>query len=326
MRSTPIWRIASLGNGNPTMDESPARDTKSLVFWALSANVLVAASKLVISFITNSSSVLAESVHSLVDSLNQFMLLYGMKRSRKEPTVMHPFGYARESYFWAFMVAVMLFTLGGFFSVYKGVQKLTTPGAQIEQWLLAYAVLGISAIFEGMSFHKALQVVRKKRKTLSTFTFLKRCKEPELIVVFLEDLMAQIGIGIALVGVGLSHFTGSHIYDAMATIAIGLLLGCMAVFLTLEVRSLMVGEKASQLDEYKIRRAIRESNTVEEIIKLSTQHLGPEEIMVAMSCKFPDYYNYQEIAEAIDNIGDRIRQLVPHAKQIFIEPELAKDS
>lgn len=307
------------------MDEPPPREIKNLVFFALSANLLVAISKLVISMITHSSSLLAETVHSIVDTLNQLLLLYGIKQSRKKPTDLHPFGYARESYFWAFMVAVLLFTLGGSFSLYKGYQKLFYGAVPIEQWHLAYLVLLISAMFESFPFYKALQAVRSKRKNLSTYQFLKRCKEPELLVVFLEDSAALVGISIALVGVGLSQWTGSPIYDAVATLAIGILLGCMAVFLTLEVRSLLMGEKASQLDEYKIRRAIRETNTVEEIVRLSTQHLGPEEIMVAMNCKFPDYYNSQEIAYAIDVIGDRIRKVVPHAKQIFIEPELARE-
>jgi cation diffusion facilitator family transporter len=245
-----------------------------------------------------------------------------MKQSRKKPTDLHPFGYARESYFWAFMVAVLLFTVGGFFSVYRGFQKFLNPGESIEAWGLAYFVLGISMVFEAFAFFKALNLIQKKRKNMSLYLFLKHCKEPELLVVFLEDLLAEIGLFIALIGVGLSHITGSPLYDALATIVIGVLLCSMAVFLTLEVRSLLLGERASQLDEYKIRRAIRETNTVEEILTLSTQHLGPEEIMVAMNCRFPDYYNSHEIAAAIDLIDRKIRDCLPHAKQIFIEPEL----
>lgn len=306
------------------MDDIPTRDTKKLVLWALAANLMVASCKLSIALITRSTAIFAEGVHSIADSINQVLLLYGMKQSRKEPTDLHPFGYARESYFWSFMVAVFLFTLGGFFSIYQGIQKITYP-TDMGHWHLAYIVLALSAFFEGLALRKAFKMVQEKRKNQSLYSFIKGSKEPELIIVFLEDLASEIGIFIAFIGVGLSHLTGKTYFDGMATIMIGVLLGCMAMFLTLEVRSLMMGEKASQLDEYKIRRAIRDTNTVEEVIKLSTQHLGPDEIMVAMNCRFPDYYNSQEIAEAIDAIGERIRKRVPHARQIFIEPELARE-
>lgn len=305
------------------MEEPPARHVhKPLVLLALTANLAIAVSKFVISFMTNSSSILAEAVHSAADSINQLLLLYGMKSSHRKPSLLHPFGYARESYFWAFMVAVSIFTLGGFLAFYRGMQKLLHPDL-MTNFYLAYLVLILAAVFEAVPLMRAMHVVREQKKAKNFYQFLKNCKQPELIVVFLEDLMAEAGLAIAFVGVGLTHLTGSSFYDAVASLIIGVLLGGMAIFLTFEIRSLIVGERASQLDEYKIRRAIRETNAVEEIIKLSTQHLGPDEIMVAMNCKFPDYFNSQEIAEAIQKITENIQATVPNAKQIYIEPEIA---
>lgn len=306
------------------MNEPPSRDAKHLVLWALCANISIAISKIVIAAITHSSSILAEAVHSLADTINQLLLLYGMKQSRKLPSLLHPFGYARESYFWSFMVAVLMFTLGGFFAVYQGFNKLLAPHP-MEHFGLAYLVLILSMIFEGIAFSKAWRTVAAKRKTNSIYKFLKHSKEPALIVVFLEDLIAEIGLAIALIGVGLTHATGNSTYDAVSTIVIGALLCGMAIFITFEIRSLIVGERASQLDEYKIRKAIRDSESVEEVVKLSTQHLGPDEIMVAMNCKFPDYFNSQEMGEAIDRISANIRAVLPQAKQIFIEPELGQE-
>ncbi len=301
------------------MDDPPPEAHKIAVFWALASNILVFVCKFAIALVTGSSVLFAEGVHSLADSLNQVLLLYGLKRSRKKPTTLHPFGYGRESYFWAFMVAVLIFTLGGFFSILQGVDKIFHP-TPMHEWRLAYAVLALSAFFEGLSLLKAWRIVNGKRKDKTIYQFLKNSKEPSLIVVFLEDLVAEFGILIAFIGIGLSHVTNSSLPDAIATVAIGVLLGCIAIFLTAEVRSLLVGERASQLDEYKIRRAVDQTAMVERLTKLSTQHLGPDEILVTMNCRFPEYYNATEIARAIDVIAERIQAAVPHAKQIFIKP------
>jgi cation diffusion facilitator family transporter len=292
---------------------------------ALSANLGIAITKFVAFLISGATSMLAESVHSLADSGNQVLLLVGGKRSRRAADEEHPFGYGRERYVYAFMVAIVLFSVGGVFSIYEGVHKIEHPEPLTAAWL-PIAVLVIAIALESMSLRTALRESAPQRQGISLLQFIRRAKAPELPVVVLEDIAALAGLVLALIGVVASAVTGNGVYDGVGTVAIGVLLVIVAFILGIEVKSLLIGESASTATSAEIRAAIETAPGVQRIIHMRTLHLGPEELMVGVKIAVAADASAQAVATLIDDVEVRIRASVPTARVIYIEPDIARDA
>ncbi|KQV08738.1 MULTISPECIES: cation diffusion facilitator family transporter [unclassified Kitasatospora] len=294
--------------------------TKALVA-ALSANLAIAASKFTAFAFTGSSSMLAEGVHSVADSGNQVLLLVGSKRAAREADEEHPFGYGRERYIYAFVVSIVLFSVGGLFAVYEGVDKIRHPH-ELHGWYWAVGVLVFAILAESWSFWTAITEGRKAKGTLGWVEYIRRAKAPELPVVLLEDFGALIGLVLALLGVGLTVITGDGIWDGIGTLSIGLLLVAIAVVLAMETRSLLIGESADKNDVQKIRAALVDHDSVTRIIHMRTLHLGPEELLVAAKIGVNAEDTAVQVAEAIDLAEARVRKAVPIARVIYLEPDI----
>lgn len=287
---------------------------------ALAANAGIAVAKFGGFLFTGSSSMLAESVHSLADTSNQGLLLLGQKTSQRKASEEHPFGYGRDRYFYSFVVALMLFTLGSVFALYEGIHKIEHPEPLESAWV-AVLILVIAIGLETYSFRTAIVESRAIKGELSWWQFIRQSKTPELPVVLLEDLGALVGLVLALGGVGLSVLTGNAIFDGIGTVCIGVLLGVIAVVLIVETKSLLIGEGASRdvLDE--IVGQVK-SERVERVIHIRTQYLGPDELLIAAKICFTESLSVAEVAAEIDGAEKRIRANVPAARLIYLEPDL----
>jgi cation diffusion facilitator family transporter len=288
---------------------------------ALLANTGIAAAKFVAAGISGSASMLAEAVHSLADAGNQVLLLVGGRRSKKAADETHPFGYGRERYVFAFVVAIILFSVGGMFSLYEGIHKLEAHEELKLPWI-PLAVLAVSIVLESFSLRTAVIEANKARGKDSLFAFIRHAKQPELPVILLEDIAALTGLTFAFVGVSLSLVTGDVIWDAVGTIAIGVLLIGVAVVLGIETKSLLVGEGATRADVDRIRAAFEAHPKVEAIIHMKTLYLGPDEMMVAAKVAVAKTTKATEIAKAINEIEVAVREAVPVARVIYIEPDI----
>jgi cation diffusion facilitator family transporter len=299
--------------------------SRRAVFAALLANLGIAIAKFVGFFFTRSSSMLAEGVHSLADTGNQVLLLLGGHRAKKEPTAIHPFGYGRERYFWAFVVSIVLFALGSMFAIFEGVEKLLHPHElESPQW--AIGILLVAIVLEASSFRTAVRESNPLRRGLSWPEFIRRSKAPELPVLLLEDSGALIGLVIALLAVGLSVITGSGIWDGIGSTLIGLLLGVIAAVLATEMKSLLIGESASEADKHDITAAIEGDPQVRSLIHLRTEHIGPEELLVGAKIDFDPALTMGQLATAIDDVETAIRGAVPAARVIYLEPDIARSA
>lgn len=298
---------------------STGGSTKAIIA-ALTANLGIAVAKFVAFLFTGSSSMLAESVHSVADSGNQGLLLLGNRQARREPTEEHPFGYGRDRYFYAFVVALVIFTLGSLFALYEGVEKLMHPH-DLEQPLIAIVVLVIASGLEGYSFRTAVMESNGVRGRANWLHFIRRAKAPELPVVLLEDAGALVGLTLAMLGVGLATLTGNPIWDGAGTLGIGVLLGAIAIVLIMETKSLLIGEAASPEAVIRIRAALV-GGGVERVIHLRTMHLGPDELLVAAKIAFVGTPEVAEVAAEINAAERRIRQAEPVAQMIYLEPDL----
>ncbi|MEU6778116.1 cation diffusion facilitator family transporter [Nonomuraea angiospora] len=299
---------------------SASGGTKAIIA-ALTANLAIAVSKFVAAFFTGSSSMLAEGIHSVADSGNQVLLLVGGKRAARASTKEHPFGYGRERYFYAFVVAVVLFTIGAAFSIYEGIHKLSAP-EPVAAPIWAFAVLIFAIIAEGFSFRTAIKESNTVRGKLSWVAFVRRSKSPELPVILLEDLGALLGLIFALFGVTMAVITGDGTWDGIGTLMIGVLLAVIAVVLAMETKSLLVGEGATPEMEAQIRSALEGSPEVARVIHMRTLHLGPEELLVAAKIAVAYNDTAAEVAKGIDEAERRIREAVPIARVIYLEPDL----
>jgi cation diffusion facilitator family transporter len=288
---------------------------------AFAANLGIAIAKFMAYGFTGAASMLAESVHSVADTGNQALLFLGSARARRAPTAEHPFGYGRERYFWAFVVALVLFTVGSLFAIHEGIVKLQHPHA-LESPVWALSVLVVSIVLETGSLFTARREANLVRRGQSWIAFIRHTKNPELPVVLLEDLGALAGLGFALAGIGLSIATGDARFDALGSIAIGLLLGAIAVVLAAEMKSLLIGESASPSDVAKIRAAMENAPRVARVIHLRTMHLGPDDLLVASKLAFDPSLDFAALARAIDETERRVREQVPSARLIFLEPDI----
>ncbi|PVU82094.1 cation transporter [Cellulomonas sp. WB94] len=290
---------------------------------ALGANLGIAATKLVAFFLTGSSSMLAESVHSFADSGNQLLLLVGGRRARREADEAHPFGYGRERYLYAFIVSIVLFSIGGLFALYEAWHKWADPHP-IESWQwVALAVLVAAIGMEGFSFRTAIHESNRTRGGLSWVQFIRTAKAPELPVVLLEDAGALVGLIFALGGVSMTLVTGDGRWDAAGTASIGVLLVVIAVVLALETKSLLLGESATADDVRAIEAALLGEGVVS-VIHLRTLHLGPEELLVAAKIEVDGAETAAQVALAIDVAEQRVRAAVPIARVIYLEPDLRR--
>lgn len=287
---------------------------------ALLANAGIAVAKFVGFLATGSSSMLAESVHSVADTSNQGLLLLGKKRAARAATPTHPFGYGRDRYFYSFVVALLLFTLGAAFSLYEGVHKILDPHP-VEAPVVAFAILGVAVVLEGFSFRTAVGESRPHKGSRSWWRFIRQAKEPELPVVLLEDFGALLGLVLALLGVGLSVATGNGVWDGIGTIGIGLLLGLIAAILIVEMKSLLIGEGADPAMLARITKAL-ECGRVERMIHIKTQYLGPDELLVGAKIALTAGLHVEDVAKAIDDAEQRVRAAVPIARIIYLEPDL----
>ncbi len=297
-----------------------ADGTRRAIVAAFLANLGIAVSKFVAFAITGSASMLAESIHSVADTGNQGLLFLGGKRSRKAPTPEHPFGFGSERYFWAFIVALVLFTLGAMFALYEGVEKLLHP-KELDSPIWAYSVLAIAIVLEGLSLRTARREATPRRGARSWWSFIRTTKSPELPVVLLEDTGALVGLLFALVGISLAEITSNPRWDALGSIGIGLLLGVIAVVLAVEMKSLLIGEAVSPSVEDDLRAAILDGPEVSRIIHLRTQHLGPDDVLLAAKLEFT-CDSIPALVDAIDIVEARVRTSVPIARLIFFEPDL----
>ncbi|GAA2284069.1 transporter [Streptomyces ruber] len=299
---------------------SASGGTKAIVA-ALAANLSIAVAKFVAFLFSGSSSMLAESVHSLADSGNQFLLLLGGKRAQREATPQHPFGYGRERYIYAFLVSIVLFSVGGMFAIYEGYEKISHPH-ELEHWYWPVGVLVFAIVAEGFSFRTAIKESNQSRGRKSWKDFIRHAKAPELPVVLLEDLGALVGLILALGGVGLALATGNGVWDGVGTLCIGVLLIVIAIVLAVETKSLLLGESAGIEAVRKIETAIVDGETVTGIIHMRTLHLGPEELLVAAKIAVQHDDTAAEVASAIDAAESRIREAVPIARVIYLEPDV----
>jgi cation diffusion facilitator family transporter len=288
---------------------------------ALSANLGIAVTKFIAWAFSGSSSMLAEGVHSLADSGNQVLLLLGGRKSKKAADAEHPFGYGRERYVYAFVVSIILFSVGGVFSLYEGVEKLREPHPLEVPWL-PVLVLAISLALEGFSLRTAIRESRPGKGQQSWVSFVRRAKAPELPVVLLEDAAALLGLSFAMIGVVLTWITGDGVFDAIGTLAIGVLLVAVAIVLGIETKSLLVGEGASADDVAKIRAAVTGGPEVESIIHMKTLYLGPDELLVGVKVAMPGRTVLADVASAINAVESRIREAVPIARVIYVEPDV----
>jgi cation diffusion facilitator family transporter len=289
---------------------------------ALTANLGIAVTKFVAWLLTGSSSMLAEAIHSVADSGNQMLLLIGGKRAQRRATPEHPFGYGRERYIYAFIVSIVLFSVGGLFALYEAWHKLQHP-EPIEAWRwVPVAVLIVAIGLESYSFYTAIKESNHTRGKTPWVDFVRRAKAPELPVVLLEDFGALIGLVLALFGVTLTLITGDGTWDGVGTAAIGLLLVAIAVILAIETKSLLIGEGANPEVVGRIEKAILAGAGVERIIHMKTLHLGPEELLVAVKIAVPRAERAEDLARHIDETEVRIREAVPVARVIYIEPDI----
>lgn len=297
---------------------------RKAVIAALLANLGIAIAKLVAFALTRSSSMLAESVHSLADSGNQGLLLFGAAQGQKKATPEHPFGYGAARYFWSFVVAVVLFTVGGAFALYEGYHKLRHPTHEVDSYTIAIVVLVVAIVLETFSLRTAIVETRPHLNGRSYWRFIKEAKTAELPVVLMEDVAAMLGLIVALVGVSLSATTHDPVWDALGTVTIGVLLVVVAVILAIEMHSLIIGEAASPSELSAIESALVAVPDFERVIHLRTMHLGPDEILVAAKVATPTGGSTERLSEQIDQAEKRIRGAVPAAKLIYIEPALYK--
>jgi cation diffusion facilitator family transporter len=291
------------------------------VIAALLANLGIAIAKFAAFFFTGSASMLAEAVHSVADTGNEVLLLIGRGRSRRARTAEHPFGFGRERYFYGFVVAVMLFTVGAAFSIYDGIHKIIN-GGELDSPIIAYVVLGLSMVLEGFSLRTAIREINEVREGRGWRQFVHSTKAPELPVVLLEDTAALLGLSFAFIGILLAQLTGNDKWDGAGSVAVGVLLACAAFIVGFETKSLLIGESASEGVTAKIVTSIEGGPEQFRLIHLRTSHIGPENLLVAGKIGVDGDLTAADLAAGINATEKRIRAEVPIAETIYLEPDI----
>jgi len=290
---------------------------------ALLANIGIAITKFIAAAFSGSASMLAEGIHSLADSANQVLLIIGGKRAKRAATAAHPFGYGRSRYIYAFMVSIILFSIGGLFSIMEGINKISEPH-ELEMVWLPLTVLAVSIVLESFSLRTALREAKHERGKKSLIEFIRHAKSPELPVVMLEDMAALVGLVLAFAGVGLTVITHNPIWDAVGTLSIGVLLILVAVILGAETSSLLIGEGATAEDTAHIRKALEATPGVKSVIHMKTLYLGPDELMLGAKIAIDASDKAKDIVETIDEAERMVRAAVPATRVIYLEPDVLR--
>ncbi len=294
---------------------------RKAILAALLANLGVALAKFVGFVITGASSMLSEAIHSVADTGNQALLLLGRRRADKEADELHQFGYGRERFFWAFVVAVVLFTLGSVFAIYEGIHKIQHP-EELSSPAVAIGILGVAIVLEGYSLRTAIVESNHVRGANSWWSFIRHAKAPELPVVLLEDLGAITGLVVALIAVSASIATGNGVYDGVGSVVIGVILGAIAIVLSVEMKSLLIGEPVSPEDRVVYRQAMTNTQGVVRVIHDRTEYLGADEVLLAAKLEFEHGMSFEQLADAIDAVERSVREVLPVIGLIYIEPDL----
>ncbi|HZX76533.1 cation diffusion facilitator family transporter [Lysobacter sp.] len=294
-------------------------DSTRAIFFALGANFAIAVAKGVAAFFTGSSAMLAETVHSLADCGNQLLLLLGMRQAKAPPSPDYPLGYGKAIYFWSFLVAVMLFTVGGMFSLYEGIHKLQHP-EPLQQWWWAAGVLVFGIIAESVSMRACLQEVNKARGNRSLWQWFRESRQAELVVIFGEDLAALLGLVFALVAVLLAVYTGNALWDAIGTIAIGALLIVVAVFVAIEVKAMLIGQSVDPARQQQMREFLESRPEIARVISLITLQLG-NEVLVSVQAQMREEHGVIGLIDQINAVERALKQSFPEVKWSFFEPD-----
>jgi cation diffusion facilitator family transporter len=300
-----------------------ASGSKKVIFAALAGNTLISITKFVAAAFTGSSAMLSEGIHSLVDTGNQFLLLHGMKQAAKPADEDFPFGYGKEIYFWSFIVAILIFALGGGISIYEGVKHLSHP-EPISNPIVNYIVLGLALLFEGAAWFFALREFSRVKGKWGYIEAIQRAKDPSVFVVLFEDSAAMLGLLVAFVGVALSQYTGILIFDSIASIIIGLILVGTSIWLAYETKSLLIGESASQSTVKGVREILKAEASIQHVNEVLTMHMGPDFILANISVDFADSKTADQIEDVIAKIDKAIKQGFPQIKRVYIEAEKRK--
>ncbi|QLY32901.1 cation diffusion facilitator family transporter [Nocardia huaxiensis] len=295
--------------------------SRKAVLAAFSADAGITLAKFAGAFFSGSSSMLAEAVHSLADTANQGLLLIGRRRAEQEPDALHPFGYGRNRYFYAFVVALVIFALGSLFAIDEGIAKIRHP-EHLEDSTVAIVILVIAMILESYSLFTARQASAPLKGRTSWWRFIRNTRNPELPVVLLEDSGALIGLVLAFLGVGLTTLTGNPVWDGIGTVAIGVLLGFIAVVLIVEMKSLLIGEGATPDEDRRIRAALTGDPRIDRVLNLKTQYLAPDQLLVAAKVAMSPGLDIDSAAVVLDEAEARVRGAVPSAGDVYIEPDL----
>ncbi|MCB0866169.1 MAG: cation diffusion facilitator family transporter [Solirubrobacterales bacterium] len=299
-------------------------ESAGAILAAFLANIGIAATKFIGFLITGSSSLLAESIHSVADSSNQGLLVLGGKRAEKAPTELHPYGFGRSRYFWSFVVAIVLFSAGGLFALYEGWHKISHP-EEISSPAVAIVILVLAMCFEGFALRTALKHARPARGKLSVPQFVHRSRSPELPVLLVEDSAALCGLSFALLGVVLATITGEPVFDGIGTLMIGALLVVVGIFLAIEMQSLLLGEAATEEHQEAIEEAAGSVPEIATLVYVMTQHLSPDDLLVAIKVEFAEGLSAADAADVINAAEAKIRAAVPIATRIYIEPAAIAD-
>jgi cation diffusion facilitator family transporter len=291
---------------------------------AFLANMGIAAAKFVGYLLTGSSSMLAESIHSVADSSNQGLLFLGGRRARRPPTPLHPFGFGRVRYFWAFVVGIVLFSVGGLFSLYEGWHKVSEP-EDVTSPAIALAILAVAIGLESFALRTAVSHARPFRGDRSWPQYVRESRSPELPVLLVEDLAALVGLILAVIGVGLSWITGDGLWDGIGTLGIGVVLIFVAVLVAREMKSSLIGESAEPVMLARIEAELTGAPHVRRIIHMITQHIGPDELLVGAKLEFDPDLSIPELAAAIDACEQRVRAAVPIARVMYLEPDFYRE-
>lgn len=300
-----------------------ASSSKKVIIAALIGNGLIAVTKFVAAAITGSSAMLSEGIHSVVDTGNQILLLYGLRRSQRPADAAFPFGYGKEIYFWSFVVAILIFAVGAGVSVYEGIHRLKAPTA-MQNVYINYIVLGLAILFEGGAWFFAFKEFRRSKGPWGYFEAVRLGKDPSLFVVLFEDSAAMLGLLVAFFGIALVQLTGIPYFDGIASILIGLILGVTAIWLAYETKGLLIGESANQPVVRSIRGIVSESPHIHHVNEILTMHMGPDFILVNISADFVDTASADEIETTIADLDARIKQRYPTVRRIFVEAESRK--
>ncbi|MGD8493267.1 MAG: cation diffusion facilitator family transporter [Desulfobacterales bacterium] len=294
--------------------------SKKVIYAALMGNALIALTKFIAFFITKSSAMLSEGVHSVVDTGNQMLLLYGLHRAKRPADERFPFGHGKEVYFWGFVVAITIFTIGAGVSLYKGVHHILHP-VPIENPSINYIVLACAMVFEGAAWYFAFTEFTKAKGKWGYFEAVQRGKDPSMFVVLFEDSAAMLGIIAAFIGIFLSQVTGNYVYDGMASVVIGFILAGTAVWLAYEIKGLLIGESARPEMVKNIKEIATAYPKIKHVNEVLTLHMGPEFILLNLSVDFADTVSVGDIEETIARLDRHIKQTYPRIKRVFVEAE-----